>query len=136
MTTAKDDPDREHDSQAEAPALAAETPTRLRQAAAGMAEAQAWKGQQIAKGWRKLVNALRRREEEGGRSVSWSQRRPVGGTAEESQQDHRAINVQLARGPARSRGDQVGEVGQRVVQVIRGEGRELDALAGTVPDCF
>jgi hypothetical protein len=30
-----------------------------------MAEAQAWKGQQIAKGWRKLVNALRRREEGG-----------------------------------------------------------------------
>jgi hypothetical protein len=28
-----------------------------------MAEAQAWKGQQIAKGWRKLVNALRRQEE-------------------------------------------------------------------------
>ena len=66
MTTAGDDPDREHDSQAEAPAPAAETPTRLRQAAAGMAEAQAWKGQQIAKGWRKLVNALHRREEGGG----------------------------------------------------------------------
>jgi hypothetical protein len=28
-----------------------------------MAEEQAWKGQQIAKGWRKLVNALRQREE-------------------------------------------------------------------------
>jgi hypothetical protein len=28
-----------------------------------MMEAQAWKGQQIAKGWRKLVNALRRQEE-------------------------------------------------------------------------
>ena len=40
-----------------------------------MTEAQAWKGQQISKGWRKLVNALRRREEEGGRFVSWSQRR-------------------------------------------------------------
>jgi hypothetical protein len=66
MTTARDDPGREHDSQAEAPAPAAETPTRLRQAVAGMAEAQAWKGQQIAKGWRKLVNALRRREEGGG----------------------------------------------------------------------
>jgi hypothetical protein len=65
MTTAED-PDREHESQAEAPAPAAETPTRLRQAAAGMAEAQAWKGQQIAKGWRKLVNALRRREKGGG----------------------------------------------------------------------
>ena len=61
MTGAGDDPDREHDSQAtEAPAPAAETPTRLREAAAGVAEAQAWKGQQIAKGWRKLVNALRR----------------------------------------------------------------------------
>jgi hypothetical protein len=63
LTTAEDHPDRQHESQAEAPAPAAETPTRLRQAAAGMAEAQAWKGQQIAKGWRKLVNALRRRDE-------------------------------------------------------------------------
>jgi hypothetical protein len=63
MTTAEDDPDREHESQAEAPALAAETPTGLQQAASGIAEAQAWKGQQIAKGWRKLVNALRRRKE-------------------------------------------------------------------------
>ena len=63
MTTAEGDPDRQHESPAEAPARAAETPTRLGQAAAGVAEAQAWKGQQIAKGWRKLVNALRRREE-------------------------------------------------------------------------
>jgi hypothetical protein len=63
LTMAEDDPDREPKSQAEAPTPAAETPTRLRQAAAGMAEAQAWKGQQIAKGWRKLVNALRRQEE-------------------------------------------------------------------------
>jgi hypothetical protein len=63
LTTAEDDPDREHESQAEAPTPAAQTPTRLRQAAAGMVEAQAWKGQQIAKGWRKLVNAIRRREE-------------------------------------------------------------------------
>ena len=62
LTTAED-PDREHESQAAAPAPAAETPTRLRQAAAGIAEAQGWKGQQIGKGWRKLVNALRRREE-------------------------------------------------------------------------
>ena len=66
LTTAKDNPDREHESQAEAPAPAAETPTRLGQAAAGVAEAQAWKGQQIAKGWRKLVNAIRRREGAGG----------------------------------------------------------------------
>jgi hypothetical protein len=66
MTTAEDDPDREHESQAEAPDPAAETATPLQQAAAGMAEAQAWKGQQIAKGWRKLVNALRRREHGGG----------------------------------------------------------------------
>ena len=66
MTTAEDDPDREHDSQAETPAPGAETPTRVQQAAAGMAEAQAWKGQQIAKGWRKVMIALRRREEEGG----------------------------------------------------------------------
>jgi hypothetical protein len=63
LTTAEDDPDREHESQAEAAAPAPETPTRLRQAAAGIAEAQAWKGQQIAKGWHKLVNALRSREE-------------------------------------------------------------------------
>ncbi|MGA8459785.1 MAG: hypothetical protein WB800_30595 [Streptosporangiaceae bacterium] len=63
FTTAENDPDRQHETQADAPAPAAETPTRLRQAAAGMAEAQAWKGQQIAKGWRKLVNALRSREE-------------------------------------------------------------------------
>jgi hypothetical protein len=64
MTTPEYDPDREHDSQAaEAPAPAAETPTRLQQAAAGMEEAQAWKGQQIAKGWRRLMNALRRRKE-------------------------------------------------------------------------
>jgi len=67
VTTAEDDPDREHDSQAaEAPAPAAETPTRLQQTGAAMAEAQAWKGQQIAKGWRKLVNALRRRGKGGG----------------------------------------------------------------------
>ena len=65
MTPAEDDPDQEHDSQAtEVPAPAAETPTRLQQAAAGMTEAQAWTGQQIAKGWRKLVNALRRYKEE------------------------------------------------------------------------
>jgi hypothetical protein len=66
MTTAEDDPDREDESQAEAPAPAAETPTGLQQAAAGITEAQAWKGQQIAKGWHKLVSALRRREEGGG----------------------------------------------------------------------
>jgi hypothetical protein len=66
MTTAEDHPDRERESQAEAaPAAAAEVPARLRQAAAGIAEAQAWKGQQIAKGWRKLVSALRRQEGSG-----------------------------------------------------------------------
>ena len=65
MTTAEDDPDREHESQTvEAPAAAAETPARLQQAASGIAEAQAWKGQQIAKGWRKLVSALRHDEGE------------------------------------------------------------------------
>ena len=64
MTTAESDPDREQESKAtEAPAGEAGTPTRLQQAGAGMAEAQAWKGQQIAKGWRKLVNALRRHKE-------------------------------------------------------------------------
>ena len=64
MTTAEGDPDPEHERQAtEAPAPAAETPTGHQQAAAGMAEAQAWKGQQIATGWRKLVNALRRHKD-------------------------------------------------------------------------
>jgi hypothetical protein len=63
LTTTENDPHRGQETQAEAPAPTDETPTRLRQAAAGIAEAQAWKGQQIAKGWRKLVNALRRREE-------------------------------------------------------------------------
>jgi hypothetical protein len=61
MTSAEHDPDREHESQTEAPAPAAETPSRFQQAATGIAEAQAWKGQQIAKGWRMLVNALRRK---------------------------------------------------------------------------
>jgi hypothetical protein len=61
VTTAEDDPDRKHESQAtEAPAPAPETPTRLQQAADGMTEAQVWKGQQIAKGWRKFANTLRR----------------------------------------------------------------------------
>jgi hypothetical protein len=63
MITAEGDPEREHESQATEPAPAAEAPTRRRRAMAGIAEAQAWKGQQIAKGWRKLVNALRRREQ-------------------------------------------------------------------------
>ena len=65
MTTAEDDPDRKHESQAEAPIPAVDTPTPLRHAAAGMAEAQAWKGQQIAKGWHKFVSALRRPEKRG-----------------------------------------------------------------------
>ena len=60
--TAEDDPGREHESEAEAPAPAAATPTHLQQAAR-VAQAQAWKGQQIAKGWRKPVNALPRRKE-------------------------------------------------------------------------
>jgi hypothetical protein len=42
---------------------AAEAPNRLQQAAQGMAEAQAWKGQRIATGWRKLVASLRRPRE-------------------------------------------------------------------------
>jgi hypothetical protein len=64
MTTAEDDASREHESQpTEAHVPVGETPTRLQQAAAGMAEAQAWKGQQIAKGWRKLVTALGRHKE-------------------------------------------------------------------------
>lgn len=66
MTTADDNPDREHESQAEAPASAPEPPTRLQQASWGIAEAQAWKGEQIAKGLRKLVNALRRQRAGGG----------------------------------------------------------------------
>jgi hypothetical protein len=64
MTTAENDADPEQESQAtKASAPAAETPTRLQQAGAGIAEAQAWKGQQIARGWRKLVKALRRDKE-------------------------------------------------------------------------
>jgi hypothetical protein len=60
MTTAENDPDPENESQAtEAPTPTPETPTRLEQAAGGIAEAQAWKGQQIAMGWRKLVDAVR-----------------------------------------------------------------------------
>ena len=60
----------EHESQAaEAHVPVAEKPTRLQQTAAGFAEAQAWKGQQIAKAWRKLVNALGRRNEGRGNSV-------------------------------------------------------------------
>jgi hypothetical protein len=71
MTTAEDDASREHESQAtEAAAAVAETPTRLQQAATGIAEAQAWKGQQIAKGWRRLVNALGRHKDEHGNSAS------------------------------------------------------------------
>jgi hypothetical protein len=62
----ENDADREDESQAAAPARGDEAPKRLQQAASGMAEAQAWKGEQIAKGWRKLVNALRR-QEKGGR---------------------------------------------------------------------
>jgi len=59
MTKADHDASREHESQAtESPVPVAEAPARLQQAAAGIAEAQAWKGQQIAKGWRKLLNAL------------------------------------------------------------------------------
>jgi hypothetical protein len=60
MTAADRDLNGEHESTGEDPDPAAEPPTRLREAAAGIAEAQAWKGQQIAKGWRKLVGALRR----------------------------------------------------------------------------
>ena len=64
MTTAEADPDWEQEDEApEAPAPEAETPTRLQQAGSAMAEAQAWKGQAIATGFRKLVRALRRREE-------------------------------------------------------------------------
>jgi hypothetical protein len=60
MTKADGDPDLEQESKAEAPVPAADGPTRVRDAVAGIAEAQAWKGQQIAKGWRKLVSAIRR----------------------------------------------------------------------------
>jgi len=67
MTTAEDDPDREHEGEAaEAPAPAGETPARLQQAGAAIGEAQAWKGQAIANGFRKLVRALRPRREGGG----------------------------------------------------------------------
>ena len=63
MTPADSDPDQESENQGAAPAPAADPPSRLREAAAGVTEAQAWKGQQMAKGWRKLVNALQRRNE-------------------------------------------------------------------------
>jgi len=62
MTTAEDDASREHESQAPEGQVT-EAPTRLQQAAAGIAEAQAWKGEQIAKGWRKLMNAVGRHKE-------------------------------------------------------------------------
>ena len=71
MTTPEDDASREHEIQATAaPVRVAETPARLQQAAAGIAEAQAWKGQQIARGWRKLVSALGRHKQGHGNSVS------------------------------------------------------------------
>jgi hypothetical protein len=71
MTTAEDDASRERESRAaEGPVPMAETPALLQQTAAAIAEAQAWKGQQIAKGWRKLVNALSRHKEGHGNSVS------------------------------------------------------------------
>jgi hypothetical protein len=60
MTPADGDSNQEHESTADAVDPAAEPPNRLRVAASGISEAQAWKGQQIAKGWHKLVNALRR----------------------------------------------------------------------------
>jgi hypothetical protein len=63
MTPADSDPDQDQETQGDAPAPAAAPPSRLREAAAGVTEAQAWKGQQITKGWRKLVNALHRRNE-------------------------------------------------------------------------
>jgi hypothetical protein len=40
------------------------------EAAAGMSEPWAWKEQQIAEGWRNLVNALRRHKQAEGSSVS------------------------------------------------------------------
>jgi hypothetical protein len=63
MTTAEDDPDREHESQAEVPAPADETPAPLRKAAAGVAEAQAWKGPADRKG---LAQARERTTQTGG----------------------------------------------------------------------
>ena len=62
MTTAEDDPDRERGSPAEAATSSAETPRPLRKTAEGVMEAQAWEGQQIAKGWHKLMSVLRRRK--------------------------------------------------------------------------
>jgi hypothetical protein len=60
MTPADGDRNQEHESTDDAVDPAAEPPNRLRAAASGIADAQAWKGQQIAKGWDKLVHALRR----------------------------------------------------------------------------
>lgn len=66
MTTAGDDDDREDESLAEAGTPAAvEAPSHVRKAAEGVAAAQAWKGQKIAEGWRRLVSTLRRRKAEG-----------------------------------------------------------------------
>lgn len=59
----KDEADREQERKADEPVPADAASNRLHQAAAGIADAQAWKGQQIAKGWRKLVKSLRRSEE-------------------------------------------------------------------------
>jgi hypothetical protein len=64
MATAGDDADRKHESLAEAATPAVEAPSHLRNAADGVVDAQAWKGQKIAEGWRKLVSALGRRKAE------------------------------------------------------------------------
>jgi hypothetical protein len=65
MSTAEDDPDRKQETRAsDSPASERETPTPLEQAGAEITEAQAWKGRQIATGWRKLVDVLRRHKED------------------------------------------------------------------------
>ena len=69
MTTAEDDPDQEHDSQAtEVPAPAAETPTRLQQAAAGNDGSAGLEGAADRKGLAQARGLATRTE--GGRGVT------------------------------------------------------------------
>jgi hypothetical protein len=60
MTPVDGYPNPEHERKSKALDQTAEPATRVREAAAGMTAAQAWKGQQVAKGWHKLVDALRK----------------------------------------------------------------------------
>lgn len=63
MTTPEDDPGPGYQSHAETPTPAGEPPTDLQPAASGIAKREPGKMQQMARGWRRLVDALRRRGE-------------------------------------------------------------------------